>query len=150
MSREYVKLVSATPVENPVPGFPSRIAAIEFFTPDTPSEGAACRAIKNHPALKRCKVVLSVECGNEWAAIGAELVGKGVAPPSSPDRLSITQRRVLRSLRGRGEITFVWADSRAAAARALERRGLVMIANGIVRITEAGLNCINAEIGEAS
>jgi len=156
MPRQYVMLVSATPVEAPVPGFPPRIAAIEFFDTGTSEERDVWRAIKMHPALKRCKVVLSSAAAlasprdAAWGSIGAEVVGKGMAPPSSPERLSATQLRVMRSLRGRGEIRFVWADSRAAAARALEKRGLAVIANGTVRLTDAGIERINAEIGEAS
>jgi len=150
MPRQYVMLVSATPVEAPVPGFPPRIAAIEFFDTGTSEERDVWRAIKMHPALKRCKVVLSAPSDIVWLSIGAEVVGKGMAPPSSPERLSVTQLRVMRSLRGRGEIKFVWADSRAAAARALEKRGLAVIAHGTVRLTDAGLERINVEIGEAS
>ena len=141
MSRVYVKLVSATPVEAPVPGFPSRIAAIEFFTPNAPSEQMAFHAIKTHRELPRCKVVLSEPCGGIWDEIGA-LAMAPVGASESAHSVTNLQLAFMRNCDCEDgyPLPANVHESRKmeAIALRLRQRGLVTFEGGAYRLTADG------------
>ena len=141
MNQVYVKLVSATPVEAPVPGFPSRIAAIEFFTPNAPSEQMAFHAIKTHRELPRCKVVLSEPCGGIWDEIGALAMAPVGAAESthSVTNLQLAFLRKCDSEDGYPLPEKVGAGRRMETiALRLHQRGLVTFEGGAYRLTNDG------------